>query len=104
MVKPLGVSDRRAFLQELKDRLLETDLHGLKSGENPFCETNSISVPDPIAQLTICHLYNFAVMRNYAAHHDCLDSDIVYSDALAKPAVESLVFVSLTALSIARSP
>jgi hypothetical protein len=46
---------------------------------------------------------NLAILRNYAAHHTCLDFELIHTDWVKDP-LESLLVVMLTALEVLPLP
>ncbi len=44
-------------------------------------------------------IVNFAILRNYVAHHSCLDYEIISSDWALDP-IEAMLLVLLTALEV----
>jgi len=55
----------------------------------PFRPLSQVT-PGDTRGLVKCCLFNLAVLRNYAAHHDCLDEEIA-EQGIAMPALESML-------------
>ncbi len=92
----LDAAASRAFLKTLEQRLKnETDLHQLPGTlRNPLKRLADIQ--DPLAFYETSVL-NVGILRNYVAHHSCLDFELIHTD-WAKDPLESLLVVLLTAL------
>jgi hypothetical protein len=72
----------------------ETELYDLTlSGQNPFRPADDTSLLTYLADTFL----NFAKLRNYAAHHDRLDEELVYTEtgAIALEALLLVVFLTL---------
>ena len=96
----LKVSDFPKFRSELEAALGKTDLYDLpQTMEMPFLADHDIQHPDLLGQRLVRSFANYAILRNYAAHHDCLDRDLIYSP-VATVAVEALLVVALESLTI----
>jgi hypothetical protein len=54
-------------------------------------------IPEEERELILRCMLNFILMRNYAAHHDCLDWDLVYSE-VGNHAVTSVLTIVLLLL------
>ncbi len=94
----LGVSDLNGFQKELAKIGRKTKLHRLeKTLADPFLEEADFGTPDPRARFLLKCLFNLAVMRNYSAHHDCLDDRLLGSPMGGK-AMEALLVVVLLAI------
>jgi hypothetical protein len=75
----------------------ETRLHDLPSTKtNPF---NSFDDIEDGLQFFETAIVNFAILRNYFAHHSCLDYEIISSDWALDP-IEAMLLVLLTALEV----
>lgn len=83
-----GLAGIRAKVEQ---RMGETKLHDLPQTRlNPFK-----SVPAASEALMLEEAFvNFVKLRNYAAHHDVLDFELIHT-AAAKPAIESLLVIVL---------
>ncbi|MBZ5588092.1 MAG: hypothetical protein LAO05_05970 [Acidobacteriia bacterium] len=67
-----------------------TRLHDLPSTKQlPFDPLHDVAQGNVAGLVKAC-LFNLAVLRNYAAHHDCLDDEIADRGA-AMPAIESML-------------
>lgn len=119
---PDGFADRVVAAGKLVARKLQVkDLatleeqlgRGTKKGANlrhlprtrlmPFVHDADIEHGEPLARRVIAAFVNYAVMRNYAAHHDCLDDELLHTE-LAEPALEALLAPALLGLDLKRPP
>ena len=77
-----------------------TRLHNLEqTRELPFCRLDDIGTEEK-AEFVARAFVNVAILRNYVAHHDCMDTQLIYS-GLAMVPIESmlaLVVLNLQAL------
>ncbi len=104
VAQKLSVSERPLFGTCLNGALNNTKLHNLpETMKMPFVTDADIEHADPIGKRLVVSFANYAVLRNYAAHHDCLDGKLIYSD-LALPAIEALLVVTLESLTIRPPP
>ncbi len=91
---------------ELQDELKreisrDSRLHDLPSTRKlPFKELSLVAPRNFVDFVKAC-LFNLAVLRNYAAHHDCLDYEIA-EHGIAMPAIESML--ALFAIELSPSP
>lgn len=87
----LGLPAPEAQKSQLAQGIVQrTKLHDLPSTRTlPFESLASIGHGET-PRLLASSLFNLAVLRNYSAHHDCLDEEIVH-DGLAMPAIESML-------------
>ncbi len=75
----------------------ETRLHDLPSTKtNPF---NGFDDIEDKLQFFETAVVNYAILRNYVAHHSCLDYEIISSDWALDP-IEAMLLVLLTALEV----
>ena len=104
-----GVQDQEAFSAEVKEKvssgeLSKTDLHDLpQRPRNPFVEESDFRHPEPVACFLLKSFVNFAVLRNYAAHHDCIDEQL-FQEYWVGAGVEALIVVTLTVLTVSPAP
>lgn len=99
------IAGRLKLIDELREAQERTaDLHDLpKTKKLPFLAEGDFSHPSPFARrLAMAHA-NFTILRNYAAHHDCLDHELVAAP-LAPIALEALVVVALSSLQATKPP
>jgi hypothetical protein len=87
----LGASPSNEERSELKANLKEkTKLFGLPDDRSlPFLDLSEIPAGETTCFLMRV-LVNFAILRNYSAHHDVLDESIHYKGA-AMPGIESML-------------
>jgi hypothetical protein len=95
-----GIVDKTAFLDELKEAYhSKARLHDLPQNPgDPFTTAASFRHPEPFARFWLSTLTNFAVMRNYAAHHDCLD-DKLFQNYWVAAGLEALIIVMFATLA-----
>ncbi|HEX6900104.1 MAG TPA: hypothetical protein VF789_10340 [Thermoanaerobaculia bacterium] len=91
-------------IQQLRRKLNEKgDLHDLHANpRNPFVSEADFTHTDPLVRHLLACFSNFAILRNYAAHHDSLDDQLV-SDPMAQDSIESMLVVTLTMLNASPS-
>ena len=65
---------------------------------NPFVATTAFTWGDDLAKQLLTAFANFVILRNYAAHHDCLDDQLVYAP-MAETALEAVLIPVLTILA-----
>jgi hypothetical protein len=101
IAKSFGIRDAQSFLGRLNE-LLEKHarLHDLpQSKSDPFIGAEQTGHSDPVAAFLLKCLVNFAILRNYAAHHDCIDDEL-FRYGWVGAGVEGLTVVVVTSLSI----
>ena len=86
-----GSAPQPGLRAQLKEELEKyTQLHDLPSTRKlPFEALSRVAQGDAASLVRSC-LFNLAVLRNYAAHHDCLDEEIA-DQGIAMPAIESML-------------
>ncbi|MFL6199882.1 MAG: hypothetical protein ACJ76J_11940 [Thermoanaerobaculia bacterium] len=99
--KPYGVQNQKAFLDELRDAIdKKTKLHDLpQNPDDPFTEEADFQHPEPVARLFLKILVNSVVLRNYSAHHDCIDAQL-FQEGWVAAGVEALMVTTLTILTV----
>lgn len=106
---PYGVKDQGAFSAEVKETissglLSKTALHDLSQRpRNPFVEACDFRHSEPVARFLLKSFVNFAVLRNYSAHHDCIDGQL-FREYWVGAGVEALMVVMLTILTVSPRP
>lgn len=109
IAKPYGIQDCQAFSAELalalgKGPLGKTQLHELPQKlQDPFVQESDFQHPDPAARFFLKTFANFAVMRNYSAHHYCIDEQL-FQEGWVAAGVEALMIVALTILTVSPLP
>lgn len=96
-----GIQDQKAFLDELTQALNDkTQLHDLpQRTDNPFVEEADFQHPERVGLFFLKVFVNFKILRNYSAHHDCIDAQL-FQEGWVAAGVEALVVTTLTTLSI----
>jgi hypothetical protein len=100
----LNLHHDATFLDGLKSIADMTKLFKLPQDPswNPFVTDASFPrIEDPTAKALLRSLANFSVMRNYAAHHDSRDKELIRDPHFARPALEGLLVTALTGLRAA---
>jgi hypothetical protein len=94
-----GFSDCGEGLKELEDIMkIKGQLHELHLNPiSPFVETVNISWGGGLEKSLTASFANFGILRNYAAHHDCLDEELIYTP-LAQTVVEAVLVPTLLVL------
>jgi hypothetical protein len=83
--KTYDVNEKEHFADELKSSYGATALHDLPTTKrNPFKEEEHFSHREACGRFLLRVFFNYAVARNYAAHHDCLDEEILGSRLAAR--------------------
>jgi hypothetical protein len=93
-----GIVDKPGFLAEFGRGYKKSKLNDLPQNPgNPFTAPAHFPHAEPLVSFWVSTLANVAVMRNYAAHHDCIDEQL-FSHLWVGIGVEALVvtiFVTL---------
>jgi len=109
---PLILDSVRSVLSSLKTKgtgiatnelkfVLENraDLHDLPTNpQNPFVSESDFTHSDPLTRRLLSCFCNFAILRNYVAHHDVLDEELAQSP-MVEDAIEALLVVTITVLN-----
>ena len=101
VAKRYGIQDQKAFLRELNEALNEkTQLHDLpQRADDPFVDEAEFRHPEQVGRFFLKVFVNFKVLRNYSAHHDCIDAQL-FQEGWVAAGVEALIVTTLTALTI----
>ena len=96
-----GVQDQQRFLDDLQEAIKnKTKLHDLpKNPDDPFSEEADFQHPELVARFLLKTFVNFAVLRNYSAHHDCIDAQLFQKGWVAA-GVEALMVITLAILTV----
>lgn len=105
IAKPYGIQGQQAFLKELAEVLHnKTQLHDLpQKPRDPFLKESDFKHPEPVARLFLKAFANFKVLRNYSAHHDCIDTQL-FQQGWVTAGVEALMIITLAILTVSRVP
>jgi len=95
-----SVKEAGRLVAELRGAYRSTDLRNLPATKrNPFREEKDFYHPEKCARFLLMVFFNYAVARNYAAHHDCLDEELRGSRLGGAAAEAALVVVLATLLA-----
>jgi hypothetical protein len=90
----LGIPSIR---QDVADKWDDTMLHDLTSTRrNPFATANGLP-KTTLPELLIAAFFDVAVMRNYAAHHDVLDDELI-TQSWGREPLQALLLITLLSL------
>jgi hypothetical protein len=106
IAKPYGIHDQQAFSKELHEALRgKAKLYNLpQNPRDPFVQkSKDFKHAEPVARFFLKIFVNFAVMRNYSAHHDCIDEQLFHEGWVAA-GVEALMVITLTILTVSCPP
>ncbi len=94
-----GVPDCDAGLVELETTLkARGQLHELHSSpSSPFVTATDFYWGGNLEKRLLAAFANLGILRNYAAHHDCLDEELIYTP-LAETAIEAVLLPTLMVL------
>ena len=105
-----GIQDQKTFSKILADAIVDkTQLHDLpqKQPYNPFVKMaefehpEQFKHPEPVARFFLKIFVNFTVLRNYSAHHDCIDAQL-FQEGWVAAGVEALVVTTLAVLTVSK--
>jgi hypothetical protein len=99
VLRASGFPNCDAGLHELEAALKNRGrLHDLQANpRNPFVTTTDFSWGSDLEKRLLVSFANLGILRNYAAHHDCLDEELQYSP-LAETVVEAVLLPTLMVL------
>lgn len=99
LTKYLGLAPIRPTLKPV---LKQTRLHDLTEAEqpsNPFSSSKPQLLPKKsLPDLLVAAFHDFAVMRNYAGHHDVLDDELLVQGWGGEP-LKAILFLTLLGLA-----
>ena len=90
----------REFKRLVRERGQLHDLH--RSAANPFIEESEIAWTGELSlRIIVTYFVNLVILRNYAAHHDALDQEMIYTP-MAQTALKALLVPTVTVMELAR--
>jgi hypothetical protein len=101
VLRSLGISSPAPGLKELAEVLgRKGQLHDLHlNPRNPFVAMADFAWGDPLSKSLLVTFANFGILRNYAAHHDCLDDQFVYG-SMALTAVKAVLVPTVMVIDL----
>jgi len=99
VLKAIGFPDCDAGLRELGTALKSRgQLHDLHlNPRSPFVAATDFSWGGDLGKCLLAAFANLGILRNYAAHHDCLDEELIYTP-LAETVIKAVLLPTLMAL------
>jgi len=90
-------------VRELEGVLKTKDqLHDLKvNPRDPFIALTDIAFGDEATKQILVSCGNLVILRNYVAHHDVLDREMIYDPKIAKTAIQAVLIPTLLVLGLA---
>ena len=99
VLRSFGIPEASSAVQELGNALkLRDQLHNLpENPRDPFVVPGYFALEGKLGQLILASFANFVILRNYVAHHDCLDDQLVYTE-MGETALNAVLIATLTIL------
>ncbi len=95
-------SELERKVSELEGVLKTKDqLHDLKANpRDPFIALSDITSGDEATKQILVSFGNLVILRNYVAHHDVLDREMIYDPKIATAALQAILISTVLVLEL----